>query len=73
MRGRGLGAAEAISYDGGLKVSLSMSNLSVIAFDRRTPNDELADGVLADLEPVVSKLFGTNATVKIAGQTIALN
>ena len=62
----GLGAADAIAYDGTLKVALSAYNLTVTAFDRRIPRDELAEGVRADLAPVVSKLYGTNAVVRIA-------
>lgn len=61
----GLGAVEAIAYDGALKVSVSPYNLCVTAFDRRIPRDELAAGVLADLEPAVTKLYGTDAVVRI--------
>jgi len=61
----GLGAVEAIAYDGALKVSLSPYSLCVTAFDRRIPRDELAEGVLADLAPVVTKVYGTDAVVRI--------
>src|SRR5207302_8211566 len=52
-----LGAVDAIAYDGALKVSLSPYSLCVTAFDRRIPPDVLAEGVLADVAPVVSKLY----------------
>jgi rhodanese-related sulfurtransferase len=62
----GLGAAEAIAYDGELRVSLSPYSLCVTAFDRRIPRDELAEGLRAGVAPVVSKLYGTNAVVQMA-------
>ena len=61
----GLGAADAIAYDGALKVSLSPYSLCVTAFDRRIPQDELAEGILADVAPVVTKVYGTDAVVQI--------
>jgi rhodanese-related sulfurtransferase len=61
-----LGAVDAIAYDGTLKVSVSTCSLLVTAFDRRIPRDELAEGMLAGVAPVVSKLYGSNAVVRIA-------
>jgi rhodanese-related sulfurtransferase len=61
----GLGAVEAIAYDGALKVSLSPYSLCVSAFDRRIPRDELAEGLLADVTPAVTKVYGTDAVVRI--------
>ena len=62
----GLGAVDAIAYDGALKASFTPYNLTVTAFDRRIPRDELEEGIRAGVAPVVSKLYGTNAVVRIA-------
>ncbi|MEX2393577.1 MAG: rhodanese-like domain-containing protein [Actinomycetota bacterium] len=61
----GFGAVDAIAYDGSLNVSLTACCLTVTAFDRRIPRDELVEGVRADVEPVVSKIYGTNAVVRV--------
>ncbi len=65
----GLGAVDAIAYDGALKVSVSPYNLTVTAFDRRIPSDELAEELRAGVTPVVTKLYGTDAVVRIANGT----
>jgi rhodanese-related sulfurtransferase len=65
----GLGAADAIAYDGTLKASFSPYNLTVTAFDRRIPRDELAEGVRADLAPVATKVYGSNVVVRNVSDT----
>ncbi len=65
----GLGAVDAIAYDGSLKVSVSPYRLCVTAFDRRIPRDELAEQLLAGIAPVVSKVYGTNAVARITNGT----
>jgi rhodanese-related sulfurtransferase len=62
----GLGALDAIAYDGTLKASFTPHCLTVMAFDRRVPRDELAEGLRAGVAPVVTKLYGSNAVVRIA-------
>lgn len=64
-----LGAVEAIAYDGSLEVSVSPSRLTVTAFDRRIPRDELAEGLLAGVAPVVSEVYGADAVTRIANGT----
>jgi rhodanese-related sulfurtransferase len=65
----GLGAIDAIAYDGTLKVALSPYSLCVTAFDRRVPRDDLAEGVLADVAPVATKLYGSEAVVRLVNGT----
>lgn len=62
----GLGAVDAIGYDGALKVSLDPNHLTVTALDRRVPRGELAEGLRADIAPVVDEIYGTDAVVRIA-------
>lgn len=64
-----LGAVDAIAYDGTLPVSLSPYSLCVTAFDRRIPRDDLAEGILADVAPVVTKVYGSDAVVRVVDGT----
>ncbi len=64
-----LGAVAAIEYDGTLKASMSPDHLTVAAFDRRIPRDELEEMLLAGVAPVARKLLGANAVVRTANGT----
>ncbi|MDX1620900.1 MAG: rhodanese-like domain-containing protein [Nitriliruptorales bacterium] len=60
----GLGAVEAMSYDGGLRVAVDRSRFTVTAVDRNLGAAPEAEAVFrAQVEPVVSELFGPDATV----------
>lgn len=61
-----LGALDAIADDGRLGVSVDRSRFTVTAPDRLLgPSDEVAAALRAEIEPVVSEVLGTGATVAV--------
>jgi rhodanese-related sulfurtransferase len=64
----GLGALDAITYDGGVDVAISRTQLTVAAFDRRIPRDETALALLGAVTEVASELYGSEAVVAAAAQ-----
>lgn len=64
----GLGALDAIAYDGGLDVRISRTRFSVTALDRRIPRDETASALRDAVAGVASDVYGSDAQVGVAAQ-----
>ena len=60
----GLGAMEAIGYDGALDVDFDRSRFTVAAVDRRLGSpDEVEDALRAAIEPAVIELYGPDVAI----------
>jgi rhodanese-related sulfurtransferase len=64
----GLGALDAIAYDGALDVAISRTRLSVAAYDRRVPRDEVAAELRDAVAGIASELYGVDAQVALLTQ-----
>ncbi|HEX9889672.1 MAG TPA: rhodanese-like domain-containing protein [Nitriliruptorales bacterium] len=63
----GLGAIDAIADDHELAVTCDRSRFEVSVHDRRLgPSEEVGNTLRAEVEPVVSELFGEDASVTVA-------
>ncbi|MDX1619339.1 MAG: rhodanese-like domain-containing protein [Nitriliruptorales bacterium] len=60
----GLGAMQAIGYDGALNIDFDRSRFTVAAVDRRLGStDEVEDALRTAIEPAVTELYGADASI----------